>query len=78
MSPAELARVGEALYGARWQTEMATALAVSDRSVRRWAAGDIEPPPYVARTLAEIVAGRIARLQQTERQLAKLVAKAAS
>lgn len=30
---------GEALYGSRWQTDLAAALDVSDRQVRRWAAG---------------------------------------
>jgi len=32
-----LRHVGEALYGARWQSELARALEVSDRTMRRWA-----------------------------------------
>lgn len=33
-----LADVGEALYGSRWQTDLAGELGVSDRTVRRWLA----------------------------------------
>lgn len=35
-----LIELGRALYGERWQRELAGALGVDDRSVRRWAAGD--------------------------------------
>jgi hypothetical protein len=39
---------GEALYGFRWQTDLADTLAadvrVSDRTVRRWVAGDSPIP----------------------------------
>ncbi len=38
-----LREIGEALWGPRWQSEMARALDVSDRTVRRWAAGDTIP-----------------------------------
>lgn len=34
-----LPRVGQALWGTRWQSDMASALGVEDRTVRRWAAG---------------------------------------
>lgn len=36
--------VGEALYGSRWQSELARDLDVSDRTMRRWAAGTDIPP----------------------------------
>lgn len=42
-----LREVGEALYGPLWQTPLSEALEVSDRTVRRWAAGDSEIPPGV-------------------------------
>lgn len=32
-------RIGEALYGEQWQSQLARALDVSDRSVRYWLAG---------------------------------------
>lgn len=39
-----LPQVGEALWGSRWQTDMAEALSISDRTVRRWVAGERIPP----------------------------------
>lgn len=33
-----LVESGEALYGPRWQTELARDLGVSDRTMRRWVA----------------------------------------
>lgn len=39
--------IGEALYGPRWQSDLARALEVSIRTVQRWAAGDVAPPPGV-------------------------------
>lgn len=49
---AELLRVaGETLYGSRWQTELARNLSVSDRTMRRWAAGGDSIPHGVARDL---------------------------
>jgi hypothetical protein len=38
-----LKRCGEALYGPRWQSDLARDLDVSDRTVRRWVAGDEVP-----------------------------------
>lgn len=39
-----LVECGEALYGPQWQSAMARDLDVSDRTVRRWAAGTHEVP----------------------------------
>ncbi|KQY83734.1 hypothetical protein [Pelomonas sp. Root1444] len=39
-----LVEAGEALYGPRWQTDLANDLGVSDRTVRRWAAGTQDVP----------------------------------
>ncbi len=38
-----LANVGGALYGPSWQTPLSEALGVSDRTVRRWVAGNPIP-----------------------------------
>jgi hypothetical protein len=35
---------GEALYGPRWQSELARDLDVSIRTMQRWAAGSIDVP----------------------------------
>lgn len=40
--------VGVALYGPRWQTELARDLDVSDRTVRRWVSGDDVPAGVTA------------------------------
>ena len=42
-----LETAGEALYGPRWQSELARALDVSDRTVRRWVSGVDKVPPGV-------------------------------
>jgi len=54
-------KTGIALWGNRWQTDMAEALGVSDRTVRRWAGGD-EPRPGVFVDLLRIVVERQAML----------------
>lgn len=38
-----LREAGEALYGPRWQSDLARDLGVSDRTVRRWVAGQPIP-----------------------------------
>lgn len=44
MPPALLREVGEALFGPRWQSDLARALNVADRTVRRWDAGSHDVP----------------------------------
>lgn len=39
-----LSEIGRALYGARWQSAVAEDLGVSDRTVRRWIAGESAVP----------------------------------
>lgn len=39
-----LLEAGEALYGPRWQAELARELGVADRTVRRWVAGTSDVP----------------------------------
>jgi hypothetical protein len=41
-----LAPIGEALYGPRWRTELARALGVAERTVRRWEADGALPEGY--------------------------------
>lgn len=47
MTPATLAKAGAALYGPRWQSELARSLGVSDRTMRRWLSGEHEIPAGV-------------------------------
>jgi hypothetical protein len=58
-----ITETGRALYGARWYSEMAGELGVSQRTVRRWAAGEFEAPPGVYRDLREIALKRAAHLK---------------
>lgn len=57
-----LVETGEALYGPRWQTELARALNVSDRTMRRWVADAGELPPGVIIDLLRICMERAAAI----------------
>lgn len=57
-----LVECGEALYGPRWQSELARDLAVSDRTVRRWAAGTHEVPAGLWLDLLRLTQERVAGL----------------
>lgn len=59
MNPAP---VGEALYGPRWQSELARALGVNERTVRRWTANGGLPDAYLPE-IRELVRARIAELR---------------
>lgn len=47
MTPSELEHRAAALFGSRWQTELARHCGVDARTVRRWKAGDREIPPML-------------------------------
>ena len=53
---------GEALYGPHWQTAMSSAIGVSDRTIRRWVAGDEDLPPGVAMDLWRLCEERMLAL----------------
>lgn len=55
---------GEALYGPRFQCELARALGVGDRTMRRWVAGDTNPPEGVLDDLKALVRERIELLRR--------------
>jgi DNA-binding transcriptional regulator YdaS (Cro superfamily) len=57
-----LVECGEALYGPRWQCELARELGVSDRTVRRWIAGAQRVPSGVWLDLLRITQERAAQL----------------
>jgi len=65
MTPDRLAEIGRALYGGRWQSDMADALGVDRRTVRRWMTGDYPVPPRAVadlRAMLETRATEIGRL----------------
>lgn len=50
-----LETIGHALYGSMWQSAMARSLKVSDRTVRRWHAGEYNIPEGVWSELAALL-----------------------
>lgn len=66
---ADLLRVvGPALYGPRWQSEVARDLSVSVRTVQRWLADDAMPADVPDR-LRPLVRARLAELESARRLL---------
>ena len=55
---------GEALYGPRFQRELAAALGVNERTMRRWVAGDTSPPNSVLDDLKTLVRERVELLRR--------------
>jgi len=71
-------RVGAALYGPRWQSELARDLGVSDRTVRRWAAGEQPIPDTAAHLCDSAVLQRMFQLRALARELTAGSASAAA
>jgi hypothetical protein len=57
-----LQQVGEALYGPRWQSSLSHQLGVSDRTMRRWFAGEHPVPDGVRDDLRRLVKERAAEV----------------
>ena len=68
MTPALLRAAGEALYGPLWQSELARALGVADRTMRRWVAGT-SPVPDLSDDLGAMIRERRAALAGLLRRL---------
>lgn len=69
MSDRLIQRTGEALYGPRWQADLARDLDVSDRTIRAWVSGAAEPPQGVYVDLLRLVVERAADLEDVEQVL---------
>lgn len=69
MTPALLCEAGEALYGPRWQSDLARDLGVADRTVRRWAAGEWPVPANVWGELRPLLEARAHELASVRRKL---------
>ena len=61
--------VGESLFGPLWQSELARGLGVSDRSVRRWVAGDADVPEDIVPRLRTLIDKRMAVLRKVRHSL---------
>lgn len=57
-----LVEAGEALYGPQWQSQLARDLDVSDRTIRRYAAGTSDPPVGLYLDLLRLTQERAAML----------------
>ncbi|MGO8241295.1 hypothetical protein ELH77_19210 [Rhizobium ruizarguesonis] len=64
---------GEALYGPRWQSDIARDLDMSDRHVRRLASGAAELSPGMVEELLGICEERSVKLADVIRHLKKAV-----
>lgn len=68
MSADLLRRVGEALYGPRWKSDMARALGVTYRTLQRWCVEGSCPDPVFSK-LRVIVRARIEAAEDVRKLL---------
>jgi len=65
-----LKSVGVALYGPRWQTNLARDLNLSDaRRVRQWITGDRRIPMHIWPEVGRIINARISKLKTVKGEL---------
>lgn len=64
-----IVRIGQALWGERWQADMADALAVSRNTVQDWRQGRFQPRPGVYMELFRIAHERQALLDDLIEEL---------
>ena len=69
MTAAHIREAGEALFGPRFQSDLARLLGVSDRTVRRWCQGEWEPSAFVWPRLVDAIDARKKALQEVRRKL---------
>lgn len=65
----QLRAVGQTLYGPAWQSPLAEALGVTDRTIRRWAKGEYEIPEGIAKELANVCRTRSIELERLAEKL---------
>lgn len=66
-----LVEAGRALYGDRWQTDMAAALGLSDaRRIRQWLTGDRPTPPGIWKDLLTLIDERNQAMLNVRAQIA--------
>lgn len=62
----DLRAAGEALYGSRWQSDLARDLGLSDaRRVRQWFSGDRPIPDGVWKDVAKLLRERLVLIDST-------------
>jgi hypothetical protein len=71
MTPTLLREAGVALYGPRWQTDMARDLDVADRTIRRWANGQNPMPNGLRAEIHALLTTRRMALTAVRQKLAR-------
>jgi len=66
-----LHNAGTVLFGPYWQRELARALSVNDRTVRRWAAGDYPVPQGIWDRLRQILREHELKLKAARQAIPK-------
>ena len=69
MTAPTLHEIGEALYGSRWQSELARAMGMSPRHMRRFVAGEMPITPQMVAVMATIAGARLKQIQRIVRHL---------
>ena len=64
---------GEALYGPRWQSDLARYLNITTNTMRRWLVGTNDLSPFIAEQLSLICQERAALLDDVAERLQPLV-----
>jgi hypothetical protein len=66
-----LRKAGVALYGEQWRSELARALGVTDRTVRRWAHDEYSIPDDARGRITQLCRQRAEMLKAVMRRLEK-------
>lgn len=75
MTKPDIHRIGEALYGPRWQSELAREKGINLRTMQRWAAGQSDAPPSLFIELADDIDARVAHLEALACEIRRYVGK---
>jgi len=62
MTEPDIREIGEALYGPRWQSELARDYGINLRTMQRWASGQGDAPPSLYIEIADDLDRRAQRL----------------
>jgi predicted transcriptional regulator len=62
MKADDLARIGTALYGRQWQSDLARDLGVNPRTVRHWLKGEYRIHPEVDEQMVNLLTDRLGEI----------------
>lgn len=69
LTRAQLEAIGTACFGNRWQTDIAEAVGVNDKTVRRWLSGESAMSPEMSRKLLSVLYARAEALAALARTI---------